>query len=96
VWQPDKLERQHAALTAQPSIDIAAGAAWIFGEVDGLFAPAPGHGLLHTPTFARQLYHANGLCASSVVIRRSLFERIGPFVDRLACEDYDFWLRAAG
>jgi GT2 family glycosyltransferase len=30
-----------------------------------------------------------------MLIRRRLFEQIGPFADGLVCEDYDFWLRAA-
>jgi hypothetical protein len=30
------------------------------------------------------------------VIKRQLFERLGPFVERLPCEDYNFWLRSLG
>ena len=102
IWEPDKLERQSAALIAHPEIDIAAGAAWVFGRTEGLlvgpglFALPPGEGVLENQAFARDLYRSNMLCASSTLIRRRLFERIGPFTERLACEDYDFWLRAAG
>lgn len=96
VWEPDKLERQVAALLTHPTIDIAAGAARVFDRGDGLYAAAPGDGLLDPRSFARKLYRANWLCASSTLIRRRLFEQIGPFARRLACEDYDFWLRAAG
>jgi glycosyltransferase involved in cell wall biosynthesis len=96
VWEPDKLERQVAALVKHPAIDIAAGAAWFFDRAEGLFAAPPGDGLLEIRSFARKLYRANWLCASSTLIRRRLFEQIGPFMQRLACEDYDFWLGAAG
>ncbi len=95
VWEPDKLERQWAALREHPQIDIAAGAAWIFGREARMFAQPAGDGVLERRAFVDQLFRSNGLCASSTLIRRSLFERIGPFADRLACEDYEFWLRAA-
>jgi glycosyltransferase involved in cell wall biosynthesis len=94
VWNPDKLARQHAALVAHPEIDIAAGAAWVFGQVERLFGDAPGDGILDLRAFAPALYRGNMLCASSTVIRRAHFERLGPFVERLACEDYDFWLKS--
>jgi glycosyltransferase involved in cell wall biosynthesis len=96
IWEPDKLERQRAALIAHAEIDIAAGAAWEFGRTERLFALPPGEGVLENQSFARDLYRSNMLCASSTLIRRCLFERIGPFTERLACEDYDFWLRATG
>ena len=33
VWEPAKLERQVAALTEHPEIDVAVGGAWNFGMV---------------------------------------------------------------
>jgi glycosyltransferase involved in cell wall biosynthesis len=94
IWEPDKLERQAATLAAHPEVDVVAGAAWIFGGAERLFAEAPGVGLLDPRDFAVALYRANMLCASSTLTRRSLFERLGPFAPRLAAEDYDFWLRS--
>ena len=95
IWEPDKLERQRAALIAHPEVDIAVGAAWVFGRTERLFADPPGAGVLDPEAFNRTLYRANVLCASSALIRRDLFEALGPFADRLACDDYDYWLRAA-
>jgi glycosyltransferase involved in cell wall biosynthesis len=94
VWEPAKLERQAAALRAHPEIDVATGAAWVFGRRERPFAPAPGEGILRGREFARTLYRDNIVCAPATMIRRRLFEQLGPFIDRLPCEDYEYWLRA--
>jgi glycosyltransferase involved in cell wall biosynthesis len=94
LWEPDKLERQVAALQTHPDIDVAFGAAQIFGHVEGPFGPDPGDGLLDGERFLETLYAANIVCASSILIRRELAERIGPFVERFSADDYDYWMRA--
>lgn len=94
IWEPEKLERQVAALLAHPEIDIALSGARCFGLTEALRFPNPGVGLLEPRELARRLYRANFVCASSMLIRRHLYEQVGPFVDGLACEDYDYWLRA--
>ena len=101
VWEPAKLEYQAAALAAHPEIDIALGGARVFGSdesFDGFRAPTA-TGLLDCRRQLRSLYRANNLCASSALIRRELYRRLGPFVEhaggeRFACDDYDYWLRA--
>jgi glycosyltransferase involved in cell wall biosynthesis len=94
AWEPEKLERQLAAISADPRIDVAFCGARFFGLVEGPYGPPLPGGVLDPATFGPVLYRANMVCSSSVVIRRALFERIGPFVDKLPCEDYDLWLRA--
>jgi len=99
LWEPDKLERQFAALTAHPQIDLALGGAWNFGTVEGPWTPAPEQGLQDARLLMPMLYRRNIVCASSALIRRSLYLRLGPFVEsaegeRFACDDYDYWLRA--
>jgi glycosyltransferase involved in cell wall biosynthesis len=99
VWESDKLERQVLALAAHPEIDVALGGAWNFGLLHGPWLPTPGEGLLDSRQFLRTLYRQNIICASSVLIRRSLYLQLGPFVERsdgerFACDDYDYWLRA--
>jgi glycosyltransferase involved in cell wall biosynthesis len=94
IWQPDKLERQLAAVAEHPRIDIAIGGAWIFGREDRLFAPAPGDGLLEHDAFTRRMYDWNVVCSATALIRRELAERLGPLIVGLVCEDYDYWLRA--
>ena len=94
IWEPAKLERQLAAVEAHPEIDIAFCGAQSFGLHEEPFGPDPGAGLLGGRDFARRLYRGNLVCSPSTLIRRRLYERVGPFVDRLPCEDYDYWLRA--
>jgi glycosyltransferase involved in cell wall biosynthesis len=94
IWEPQKLERQFAALLAHPRVDIAIGGARCFGLAEGPRLPYPGAGVLEPRELARSLYRANFVCASSMLIRRELYQQLGPFVDDLACEDYDYWLRA--
>jgi glycosyltransferase involved in cell wall biosynthesis len=96
LWQPDKLERQLAALRRHPEIDIAFGAAEVFGTRAGAFNTAySGEGLLEPAGLRRELYTADRICVSSALIRRALKERVGPFRRAASpCEDYDFWLRS--
>lgn len=94
IWELDKLERQVEAIGAHPDIDIAIGGARFFGHTEGPRASYPGAGILNQRELARDLYRANFVCHSSTVISRRLYKRLGPMVDGILCEDYDYWLRA--
>jgi glycosyltransferase involved in cell wall biosynthesis len=96
LWVPDKLERQLEALRRHPEIDIAFGAAEVFGTRAGAFNSAyPGDGLLEPEGLRRELYRADRICVSSALIRRQMLERVGGFRRAASpCEDYDFWLRS--
>lgn len=94
VWEPTKLERQIVALVDSPAIDIAFTGAMNFGVLNKPWLAPPGTGILDRSDFTRAMYRANFVCSSSALIRKQLFDRVGPFKDRLPCEDYDFWLRA--
>jgi glycosyltransferase involved in cell wall biosynthesis len=97
IWESDKLARQVQALRAHPEIDIAFSGARFFGLIEGPRAPypGPGSGLLDRRDFARRLYRANFVCVSSTLIRRRLYQHLGPFVERpQVAEDYEFWMRA--
>jgi hypothetical protein len=99
VWEPDKLERQVVAVVAHPQVDVAFGAARFFGARSGRFhASYSGSGVLEPRCFLRELYRSDRICASSTLVRRRLFERLGSFGNGEinVCEDYDYWLRAAG
>jgi glycosyltransferase involved in cell wall biosynthesis len=96
LWEPHKLERQVEAIGAFPQIDIAVGAARVFGLADCPFGPSPGHGVLDPRSLAPTLYRGNILCSSTSLIRRAMFERVGPLIERQPTEDYDFWMRALG
>jgi glycosyltransferase involved in cell wall biosynthesis len=94
VWEPDKLERQMAAIAEHPEVDVAFGGAVTFGLSDWEWPAAPGSGILDHRQLTEQLYRDDFICASTVIIRRSLFERLGPFVERFSADDYDYWMRA--
>jgi hypothetical protein len=101
LWEPTKLERQAAALAAHPEIDIAFGGSWSFGAANAPWPDPPGDGILDSQQLLDVLYRENIVCASSVLVRRSLYQRLGPFIEqvngeRFACDDYDYWLRALG
>jgi glycosyltransferase involved in cell wall biosynthesis len=94
IWAPRKLERQAEVLKVHPEIDVAFGGAWFFGLTEGPRAPYPNAGLLDRADLLKRLYRANSICASSTLIRRGLYERLGPFNENVGAEDYDYWLRA--
>lgn len=99
IWEPIKLERQVSTLSEYPGVDIAFSGAVNFGAVDltawdGLWDPPPDQGLLEPRGFARHMYRYCCICASTAIVRRTLFERLGGFVEHHPCDDYDYWLRA--
>lgn len=93
VWEPRKLEWQAATVAAHPQVDVLFGDARLFGLADGTYATPPGVGLLNGGALRAALYRENLVCAPSVVIRRSLFERLGPFVEHFGADDYEYWMR---
>ncbi|MEX2175667.1 MAG: glycosyltransferase family A protein [Pirellulaceae bacterium] len=94
AWHPSKLERQVAALESRPDVGLLA---------TGLTAwPGP-FAMLADPSAARinpvslaEMLLFNPLATSSIVVRRSIALRAGPFDTELfGPEDYDLWLRCA-
>ena len=91
-WLPSKLECQLNALSNSPKFNIChSEEIWVR---NGRFVNAcKHHAKASGDCFARSLE----LCCispSSVLLRKSLFEELGAFDERLkACEDYDLWLR---
>jgi glycosyltransferase involved in cell wall biosynthesis len=95
LWSETFLETMLATLREQQA-DIAYCPVEMFADgaeqVSGLWGPT-GEELA---TFPASLYRRNFLSSSAVLIRHSVFTQIGMFDERIrACEDYDFWLRAA-
>jgi glycosyltransferase involved in cell wall biosynthesis len=93
IWEPRKLEYQLDALRADPGLDVLFGDAQIFGDADGTYARPPGRGRLDSAALREALYRENLICAPTIMIRRSLFERLGPFVEKFGADDYEYWLR---
>jgi glycosyltransferase involved in cell wall biosynthesis len=93
VWEPRKLEWQLDALRDDPQLDVLFGDAEIFGLVEGNYARPTGTGRLNAAVLRDELYRENLICAPSIMIRRSLFEQLGPFVERFGADDYEYWMR---
>jgi glycosyltransferase involved in cell wall biosynthesis len=93
VWRPDKLEWQAQAIQAHAEADVLFGHAELIGCREGEYPRPAGVGLLDNGVLADELYRECVLCAPSVVIRRSLFERLGPFVENFGADDYEYWFR---
>jgi glycosyltransferase involved in cell wall biosynthesis len=93
VWSPRKLEWQIEAIQAHNEVDVLFGHAVLIGEREGEYTRPPGVGVLDSAELADALYRECVICAPSVVIRRSLFERLGPFVENFGADDYEYWFR---
>ena len=92
MWRPGKAAAQVALLQSRPEIDVCyTDEIWIRHGVR--VNPKQIHqkysGWLFEPSLPRCI-----ISPSSIMMRRSLWERLGGFDERLpACEDYDLWLR---
>lgn len=93
IWEPRKLEWHLETLAEHPEVDVLFGDAQLFGLADGTYAKPPGHGVLDGARLREALYRENIICAPSVVVRRSLFERLGPFVENFGADDLEYWMR---
>jgi glycosyltransferase involved in cell wall biosynthesis len=92
VWHPRKLERQVAALSRHPQIGLLATdlTAWP-GPLseDNAVELEP----IEEVTLDRLLVF-NPLATSSILVRREVIDRAGPFdTDLFGPEDYDLWIR---
>lgn len=97
AWLPDKLARQVEVLRERPEVGL------ICTNAERIDDRHVGTGPIHTPdNFAlgddplARLLRGNFIVASSVLCRRDVLDRAGPFSEnpRLrAVEDYEQWLR---
>jgi glycosyltransferase involved in cell wall biosynthesis len=93
VWLPTKLMRQISLMT--DDVGVVYSKRLLINENSQPFPQkresSPGRGDIRTSLFVR-----NGICFSSAVVRRPLFDRVGRFDESIDLSiDYDFWLRAA-
>ncbi|MEQ1636033.1 MAG: glycosyltransferase family A protein [Methylococcales bacterium] len=92
TWHPQKLNRQMAALVAEPGYRIChTDEIWIRKGVQ--VNPAQKYTKQGGWMF-QQCLPVCALSPSTVLIHREVFEEVGLFDPQLpACEDYDLWLR---
>lgn len=96
AWEPQKLAGQVAVLDADPAVGLVYTGFSVLGDDGSVHIPklapwqsAPG------PLLGR-LLHGCFIHPSTVLVRRTLAERVGGFDERRSpCEDYDFLLRLA-
>ena len=93
IWEPNKLEWQMGTIRQHPEVDVLFGHAKLIGRIEGDHARPPATGLLDGMELRKALFGELSVCAPSVVIRRSLFDRLGPFVENFGADDYEYWLR---
>jgi glycosyltransferase involved in cell wall biosynthesis len=93
IWEPHKLEWQLQAIQSHPAVDVLCGHAVLFGRSEGEYSQPPGVGMLDSDALKDALYRQCCVCAPSVLIRRSLFERLGPFIENFGADDHEYWFR---
>lgn len=94
TWHQNKLEKQWECMNRANTQAICSNANRIRDNHHDLFFPSSGNRLLTL----RELLMDNRLITSSVVLHRSIIDKIGYFPespDLKAVEDYAYWLRAA-
>jgi glycosyltransferase involved in cell wall biosynthesis len=93
LWEPRKLEWQEQAILAHPEVDVLFGHAVLFGAINANHPGPPQVGVLDNRTLLHSLFRLCLVCAPSVVLRRSLYDRLGPFRENFNGDDYDYWFR---
>jgi glycosyltransferase involved in cell wall biosynthesis len=93
IWEPRKLEWQAEAILAHPEADVFFGHAMVVGRIEAEHSRPPGVGLLDNVAFRDALFKECCVSAPSVLIRRSLFESLGPFVESFGADDWEYWFR---
>lgn len=99
LWAPTKLEKQVAMLDAHPQVGLVhTGGHFIDAEGRILPGNPLGFEWPRTPTgnIIEALVRHNKIIASSVMIRRECFERLGGFrEDLFGSGDWEMWFRVA-
>lgn len=93
IWRSRKLEWQAQAIQTHREADVLFGHAMLIGRIECEHGRPPGVGMLDSAAFRDALFRECCVCASSVLIRRSLFERLGPFVEDFGADDWEYWFR---
>lgn len=88
IWVPEKIEKQISLFNTE-SIGLVFSGISFFGVREGEFLPKGKNSL-------RSLFWNNYIANSSVIISRSVVEKVGLLnesKDFFAVEDYEYWLR---
>lgn len=94
IWLDDKLAQQLGVL--KNGYEICYSNRYNFGDIDDL--PVDQSKIVDMPqgNIYQKLLDGNFITASSVVIKKALFDSLGGFNTELShCEDWDLWLKCA-
>ncbi len=92
IWHPRKLELQMSVFARHPELGLVGTGTCDWPAAEFPLLPAPA---VNFVTWA-QLVVKNRIATSSVVVRRHLFARTGPFDPSMrSAQDRDLWLRVA-
>jgi len=98
-WLPDKLTGQLEALDPLHNVSLVCSNALVWdGETDVPLRTGLPEGRGHSGHVLARLLEANFIITSTVVVRRSYLNQVGPFCESRQLrvgEDYDLWLRLA-
>jgi glycosyltransferase involved in cell wall biosynthesis len=90
LWLPRKLKVQTQTMTSEVGLSSTA-----FEIVDAA-GVRTGGGFEGYATSRTELLQGNGICASTVMVRRDVLARAGPFrVELRQVQDWDLWIRIA-
>lgn len=105
LLHPTKLESHVQALGAMGDVDVVHGPTRYFDDetpavlktaIRGPDGPAPRPLSGHGPEVLEHLLVANSMTIEAALVRRSVFDVVGVFDERLRrMEDWEFWLRCA-
>lgn len=99
AWYPDRLARQLTAFEQAPDVGMVHGHVTVIdsaGRVlpDRTAAVQSEFGSAHRNGATYASYASDCRCLSStILVKREVFETVGPYDCELAIEDYDFYLR---
>jgi glycosyltransferase involved in cell wall biosynthesis len=99
AWYPDRIDRQLAAFEQAPDVGMVHGHVTVIdsaGDVlqDRTAAIRSEFGAAHRKGATYASYACDCRCLSStILVRREVFETVGPYDCELPIEDYDYYLR---
>jgi glycosyltransferase involved in cell wall biosynthesis len=94
AWYPDHLAELARAIAAFPAAGMASTAYIKRAESPDLPARPADQGAISRTSLFEACRHRNVVCASTMAVRRAVFEQVGGFKAFWPGEDTDMWVRA--